>query len=73
MAINVTVDSVIDPRIEAEDHYYNPAHTKLVELGLEPHPLTDDVVAHLMETIQRYKDRILLGPIAPRTKWDPRN
>ncbi len=73
MAVNVTVDSVIDPRIEAEDHYYNPAHTKLVELGLEPHPLTDDVVAHLMETIQRYKDRILLGPIAPQTKWDPRN
>ena len=73
MAINVTIDSVTDPRIEAEDHYYNAAHTKLVELGLEAHPLTDDVVAHLLETIQRYKDRILLGPIAPKTKWNPRS
>jgi UDP-sulfoquinovose synthase len=72
MAINVTVDPVVDPRIEKEDHYYNAAHTKLVELGLQPHPLTDDVVAHLIETIQRYKDRVLLGPIAPKTKWDPR-
>ena len=72
MGINVVVESVTDPRIEAEEHYYNATHTKLLELGLRPHLLTDDVVAHLIETIQRYKDRILLGPIAPKTKWDPR-
>jgi UDP-sulfoquinovose synthase len=73
MSINVTVDSVSDPRVEAEEHYYNATHTKLLELGLKPHLLTDDVVAHLIETIQRYKDHILLGPIAPKTLWDPRN
>ena len=72
MGINVTVDKVTDPRIEAEEHYYNATHTKLLELGLQPHLLTDEVVAHLIETIQRYKDRILLRPIAPKTKWDPR-
>jgi UDP-sulfoquinovose synthase len=72
MGINVVVDHVTDPRIEAEEHYYNATHTKLMELGLHPHLLTDEVVAHLIETIQRYKDRILLGPIAPKTKWDPR-
>ncbi|HJR44311.1 MAG TPA: NAD-dependent epimerase/dehydratase family protein [Actinomycetota bacterium] len=72
MGINVTIDRVEDPRIEAEEHYYNAAHTKLLELGLQPHLLTDEVVAHLLETIQRYKDRILLGPIAPKTRWDPR-
>ncbi|MDQ4126291.1 MAG: NAD-dependent epimerase/dehydratase family protein [Actinomycetota bacterium] len=70
--INVVVDSVPDPRIEAEEHYYNAAHTKLVELGLKAHLLTDEVVGDLLDTIQRYKDRILLGPIAPKTKWDPR-
>jgi UDP-sulfoquinovose synthase len=68
----VVVDRVGDPRIEAEEHYYNAANTKLVELGLEAHLLTDDVIVHLLETIERYKDRILLGPIAPRTLWDPR-
>ncbi|MPZ69187.1 MAG: NAD-dependent epimerase/dehydratase family protein [Actinobacteria bacterium] len=72
LGINVEVDSLDDPRIEAEEHYYNAAHTKLVELGLKPHLLSDDVVAHFIETIQRYKDRILLGPIAPKTRWDPR-
>jgi UDP-sulfoquinovose synthase len=70
--INVVVERVSDPRVEAQEHYYNAAHTKLVELGLQAHPLTDEVVAHLLEVIQRYKDRILVGPIAPKTLWDPR-
>ncbi|MDQ3620596.1 MAG: NAD-dependent epimerase/dehydratase family protein [Actinomycetota bacterium] len=73
MGINVSVESVPDPRIEAEEHYYNAAHTKLVELGLDAHPLTDDVVSHMIETVARYKDRILIGPIAPKTRWDPRS
>ena len=73
MGINVEVEKVEDPRIEAEEHYYNATHTKLLELGLQPHLLNDDVVGHLIETIHRYKDRILLGPIAPKTRWDPRH
>ena len=72
LSLNVVVDKVPDPRIEAEEHYYNAAHTKLLELGLQPHLLTDEVVAGLIEVIQRYKDRILLDPIAPKTRWDPR-
>ena len=72
MGINVSVGSVPGPRIEAEEHYYNAVHTKLVELGLQAHPLTDDVVSHMLETVARYKDRILVGPIAPKTRWDPR-
>ncbi|HZA40561.1 MAG TPA: NAD-dependent epimerase/dehydratase family protein [Actinomycetota bacterium] len=72
LGLNVVVDKVPDPRIEAEEHYYNAAHTKLLELGLQPHLLTDEVVAGLIEVIQRYKDRILLDPIAPKTRWDPR-
>ncbi|MGI8774420.1 MAG: NAD-dependent epimerase/dehydratase family protein [Actinomycetota bacterium] len=72
LGINVDIDSLVDPRIEAEEHYYNPTHTGLLDLGLQPNLLTDEVIAHLIETIMRYKDRILLAPIAPKTRWDPR-
>ena len=72
LGINVLVDGVADPRIEAEEHYYNAANTKLLDLGLQGHLLTDEVVAHIIETIQRYKDRILTETIAPKTRWDPR-
>ncbi len=72
LGLNVEIEHLVDPRVEAQEHYYNATHTKLLELGLRPHFLTDEVVAGLIETIQRYKDRILLGPIAPKTRWDPR-
>jgi UDP-sulfoquinovose synthase len=72
LGLNVSIDRIPDPRIEAEEHYYSATNTGLMELGLRAHPLTDEVVAHLLTTIQRYKDRILLDPIAPKTLWDPR-
>src|SRR5690606_23869803 len=43
LGINVRIKSVDNPRKEAEEHYYNPAHTGLLDLGLQPHVLTDDV------------------------------
>jgi UDP-sulfoquinovose synthase len=73
IGLHVVVDRVADPRVEAEEHYYNAAHTKLMDLGLVAHPLTDEVVAHLLEVIARHKDRVLLDPIAPKTLWDPRS
>ena len=38
LGIEVQVDHVVNPRLELEEHYYNPAHTKLLELGLQPTP-----------------------------------
>jgi UDP-sulfoquinovose synthase len=73
LGLHVVVERNADPRVEAQEHYYNAAHTKLMELGLEAHPLTDEVVAHLLEVIARHKDRVLIEPIAPKTLWDPRS
>jgi UDP-sulfoquinovose synthase len=70
--LNVMIDHVIDPRVEAQEHYYNATHTKLMELGLRPHVLTHEVIDELLDTIERHKDRVVLAPIAPRTRWDPR-
>ncbi len=53
MGLNVKIQSIENPRKEAEDHYYNPKHTGLTELGLEPNFLTDTVLAQLMEFVAR--------------------
>ena len=37
-----------NPRVEKEEHYYNAKHTKLVELGLEPHLLGDNIIDSLL-------------------------
>ena len=45
---DMQVASVPNPRVEAEDHYYNAKHTQLVDLGLEPHLLEDNLIDSLL-------------------------
>jgi UDP-sulfoquinovose synthase len=58
LGYNVQVERVNNPRIEKEDHYYNVKYTGLLDLGLEPHFLTEDVMEKLFEVVDKYKSRI---------------
>lgn len=58
-----------NPRVEAEEHYYNAKHTKLLDLGLQPHLLSETLIDSMFRTIERYKDRVIVDRIAPRTRW----
>ncbi|MGB3681006.1 MAG: NAD-dependent epimerase/dehydratase family protein [Rubrobacteraceae bacterium] len=69
MGLGVEVKSIENPRKEAEEHYYNPKHSGLLELGLEPHYMTDEVIGEMLERVIRYKDRIDGRKILPRVKW----
>jgi UDP-sulfoquinovose synthase len=69
LGLDVQIKAIDNPRKEAEDHYYNPAHSGLLELGLKPHFMTDDVVAAMLEQVMRYKDRIDTRKIMPRVRW----
>ena len=68
---DVEIDRYENPRVEPERHYYNAAHTKLLDLGLEPHYLGEELVASMLGTIERYKDRVVRRAIEPRTRWNP--
>ncbi|MGC1968318.1 MAG: NAD-dependent epimerase/dehydratase family protein, partial [Candidatus Acidiferrales bacterium] len=37
IGLEVKISHLPDPRVEAEEHYYNAKHSKLIDLGLEPH------------------------------------
>lgn len=69
MGLGVQVKSVPNPRKELEEHYYNPSHSGLVDLGLKPHFMTDDVISGMLERIVDAKDRIVVDRIMPRVKW----
>jgi UDP-sulfoquinovose synthase len=70
MNLDVQVRSITNPRKEMEEHYYNPVHSGLLELGLEPHFMTDDVLADMLAQVVRYRDRIDIGRILPRVSWN---
>jgi UDP-sulfoquinovose synthase len=64
-----TVQHLTDPRVELEDHYYNAAHTKLVDLGLEPHLLDTATIRGLAAIVDRWRDRIDLSMMVPTIDW----
>lgn len=69
LGLKVEVKSIPNPRREAEDHYYNPAHTGLLDLGLKPHYLTDEVTSSMLAFVLKYKDRVQRDYILPRVSW----
>jgi UDP-sulfoquinovose synthase len=68
----VRVDHLENPRVEAEEHYYNPKHTKLLDLGLKPHTLSETLIESMFGVIERFQDRIFPEVIMPTTTWAPR-
>jgi len=70
--LDVRIQSIRNPRKEKESHYYNAAHTGLLELGLRPTHLTDDLAADLLRRIARHKSRIDAARIMPRVVWSNR-
>jgi UDP-sulfoquinovose synthase len=67
--LNVEIDYLPDPRVEAEQHYYNAKHSKLIDLGLTPHFLSDSLLDSLIEIAVRYRDRIDTALFLPRVNW----
>ncbi|MGD8817780.1 MAG: NAD-dependent epimerase/dehydratase family protein [Acidobacteriota bacterium] len=70
MDLDVKIESIPNPRKEAEDHYYNPVHSGLLELGLEPHFLTHEVATKMLEKVMRHRERIDPAIIKPRVTWE---
>ena len=74
LGLTVEVDHLPDPRVEAEEHYYNAKHSKLTDLGLQPHLLSDSLLDSLMNVALQYRDRIDPAVMLPRINWrQPRN
>lgn len=57
LLVTLQVNHVPNPRVEAEEHYYNAKHSKLQDLGLEPHLLQDSMIDSLLEFVIEHKDR----------------
>ena len=68
--LDVQINSIPNPRKEAEDHYYNAAHSGLTDLGLKPHFMNEEVLVGMLERILKHKDAINRDRIMPRVSWN---
>ena len=69
MSLDVEVIHLPDPRVEAEEHYYNARHSKLVELGLKPHLLSESLLDSLLNIAIRYSERVDQSLFLPKVNW----
>jgi UDP-sulfoquinovose synthase len=69
IGIRVEIHNLPNPRVEKEEHYYNPVHTQLRDLGLKPRLLSDELLEHMVQYIQPLRDRINTNTIMPTITW----
>lgn len=67
--LKVKINKLPNPRIEKEQHYYNPRYTGLQELGLKPHFMTEEVLCEMIETVKRHADDIKIHRILKGIRW----
>ena len=69
MDLPVEIQHIDNPRKEQEEHYYNPKHQGLLELGFQPQLMTDNVLANMLDRVRVYRDSIVVERILPRVRW----
>jgi UDP-sulfoquinovose synthase len=69
LGLNVEINNLENPRVELEEHYFNAKNTKLLDLGLQPHYLSDSLLDSLLNFAVKYKTRVDNQQILPKVKW----
>lgn len=69
LGIRVEINHLPNPRVEQEEHYFNPVHTRLRDLGLEPRLLSEELLEHMIQYIQGVRDNVNIATILPTITW----
>ncbi|NJL11352.1 MAG: NAD-dependent dehydratase, partial [Calothrix sp. SM1_7_51] len=69
IGLNVDINNLENPRIEKEEHYFNAKNTKLLDLGLQPHYLSDSLLDSLLNFAVKYQNRVDNKQILPKVLW----
>ena len=69
LGLNVEINNLDNPRIELEEHYFKAKNTKLLDLGLQPHYLSDSLLDSLLNFATKYRERVDMNHILPKVTW----
>jgi len=69
LGLKIEIQNIDNPRVELEEHYFNAKNTNLLDLGLQPHFLSDALLDSLLNFAVKYRDRIDQKQILPKVKW----
>jgi nucleoside-diphosphate-sugar epimerase len=71
LGIDAKIWNIDNPRVEAEQHYYNPDSENLRKLGFKPTKSLDEELEITLSVLDHFKDRIeeKRDKILPTVKW----
>jgi UDP-sulfoquinovose synthase len=69
LGIAVKIESIQNPRLEQEDHYYKPVNDNLLKLGLKPRFLSNVLLDSMLLRIQQHRQQIRNQCILPHVRW----
>ena len=69
LGLDVNIATTENPRVEKYDHYYNAVNTNLLDLGLQPHLLTDEHLAEVLKVAMNNTDRVQRELVMPTVTW----
>ncbi len=69
LGLKVEINNIENPRVEKEDHYFKATNTKLINLGLAPHFLSDSLLDSLLNFAVKYQQRVDRSQILPKVFW----
>lgn len=74
LGIESEIRAVENPRKESEEHYYNPDHQHLFDLGYKPTTDVESEIAVMLNDLRNWHDRIEARRevLMPDVRWDGR-
>ncbi|KAB2826700.1 MAG: NAD-dependent dehydratase, partial [Candidatus Dadabacteria bacterium] len=74
LGIKTEIRNIENPRKELEEHYYNPDHRHLLDLGYVPAADMDSEIALVLGDLAKYRERIEARRevLMPDVRWDGR-
>ncbi len=72
LGFNAVIQPIENPRKELEEHYYNPDHRHLLDLGYQPTTDVESELRVMLQDLMKYRDRIEAKKdvILPDVRWD---
>ena len=66
---NVEIKNLKNPRKELEEHYYNPVFQGLIDIGVTPSYLTDNIIEEIFQVVEKYAENIRKEIVFKGIKW----
>ena len=67
--IEAKISKLANPRIESDEHYFNPVNESFLNLGLNPRYLSVDILSEMIDYISPYIERVDKDVMMPNVSW----